>query len=221
MGKDTELILASASPRRRELIALGGWKFTVQTAEIDETPLPGENPSDYVLRLAVGKAQAVAAAAPNPAVIVAADTTVVDQDEILGKPADEAEARTMLERLRGRTHEVHTALTVMHTGNNLIFADQACTDVPMRAYTDEEIQTYIDSGDPFDKAGGYAIQHAGFHPAETLSGCFANVVGLPLCHLTRTLNKLGIQPEADIPGNCQRTLGYDCPIFAQVLQGER
>ncbi|MBN2499964.1 MAG: septum formation protein Maf [Anaerolineales bacterium] len=221
MGKDTELILASASPRRRELIALGGWKFTVQTAEIDETPLPGENPSDYVLRLAVGKAQAVAAAAPNPAVIVAADTTVVDQDEILGKPADEAEARAMLERLRGRTHQVYTALTAVHTGNNLIFADQACTDVPMRAYTDEEIQTYIDSGDPFDKAGGYAIQHAGFHPAENLSGCFANVVGLPLCHLTRTLSKLGIQPEADIPENCQRTLAYDCPIFAQVLQGER
>jgi predicted house-cleaning NTP pyrophosphatase (Maf/HAM1 superfamily) len=127
----------------------------------------------------------------------------------------------MLERLRARTHQVYTALTVVHTGNNLIFADLACTDVPMRAYSDAEMQAYIDSGDPFDKAGGYAIQHAGFHPAEALSGCYANVVGLPLCHLTRTLTKLGIEPAGNVPENCQHTLGYDCPVFEQVLQGER
>ena len=101
MTNDTALILASASPRRRELIALGGWDFVVKTADIDETPLQGEKPDDYVLRLAVSKAQAVATKAPNPAVIVAADTTVVDRGDILGKPADAAEARAMLERLRG------------------------------------------------------------------------------------------------------------------------
>jgi len=220
LAKNTELILASASPRRRELIALGGWKFEIRVAEIDETPLQGEKPTDYVLRLAVSKAQTVAASAPNPAVVVAADTTVVDGEEILGKPTDEVEARAMLERLRGGAHQVYTALTVVHTGNNLIFADLACTDVPMRTYTEEEMQAYIDSGDPFDKAGGYAIQHAGFNPVQALTGCYANVVGLPLCHLTRTLNKIGIQSDGNVPENCQQTLGYACPVFKQVLQGE-
>lgn len=157
--------------------------------------------------------------------VVAADTTVVDGERILGKPADEHEAASMLLDLRGRTHKVHTALAVIPPSSSEIMAediltDHCITDVPMREYSHEEMQDYIASGDPMDKAGAYAIQHPGFHPVEALSGCYANVMGLPLCHLTRTLAKIGVKPGGDIAEACQAALSYDCPVYAQVLRGE-
>ncbi len=91
----------------------------------------------------------------------------------------------------------------------------------MRPYTDQEIDAYIASGDPFDKAGAYAIQHAGFHPAENFSHCFANVMGLPLCHVTRSLRKLGIDPVNDVPHACQAYLNYECPVFESILKGDQ
>jgi predicted house-cleaning NTP pyrophosphatase (Maf/HAM1 superfamily) len=91
----------------------------------------------------------------------------------------------------------------------------------MRPYSDREMETYIASGDPLDKAGAYAIQDAGFHPVETLNGCYASVMGLPLCHLTRSLRKIEITPRKDIPEECQTSLGYTCPIFTAVLRGEQ
>ncbi len=214
------LILASNSPRRRQLLALGGWSFQVAAVEIDERPLPAENPRAYVLRLARSKVRAAAPQSDVDAIFLAADTSVADGTQILGKPRDTAEAARMLSSLRGRTHQVFTALAVYHPPTGVLLTDWCLTDVPMRAYSDEEMFAYIASGDPLDKAGAYAIQHPEFKPVEQLSGCYANVMGLPLCHLTRTLAKLGVEPEADIAPACQAELAYQCPIYQQVLRAE-
>jgi MAF protein len=217
------IALASGSPRRRELLALLGLSFSVVLPHIDEAVLPGEAPAAYVRRLAMDKARAGAdrvyanrARGVPIDWVLAADTSVVDGGDILGKPADEDEARAMLERLRGRTHRVLTGICLAEPLGDVI-ADVAVTDVPMRAYTDDEIAAYIATGDPFDKAGGYAIQHAHFHPVEGLTGCYANVVGLPLCHLARNWPA---PLETDVPAACQSALGYDCPVYAAILAGE-
>lgn len=197
----------------------------MQPVEVDEQPWSGEAARGYVLRLAESKARAAskeleANPAAADALVIAADTTVVDGGDILGKPRDAAEAAAMLRRLRGRSHQVYTALAVLHPADGRMESDLCVTDVPMRAYSESEIQAYIASGDPMDKAGAYAIQHAGFHPVENLEGCYANVVGLPLCHLTRTLNKFGTNSYVDVPSACQAALGYRCPVYSQVLSGE-
>lgn len=210
------ILLASNSPRRKQLLALAGWPYRIQPADVDETPLPGEPAEAYVLRLAESKARAAAGSAED-GLVLAADTTVVDAGAILGKPNDADQARAMLWQLRGRTHQVLTALAVLQSHTDRLLTDVCATDVPMRAYTEAEIEAYVASGDPLDKAGAYAIQHAGFHPVESLAGCYANVVGLPLCHLVRTLRKLGLLPRADLPQACQAALGYQCPIYEQIL----
>jgi MAF protein len=202
------------------LLALTGWKFAVSPADIDESPLPGEAPADYVLRLAKGKARAAAAQVGPGQVVLAADTTVADGQALLGKPADHHEAVTMLQQLRGRVHQVYTALAIHAPDSGDLFTDLCASNVPMRAYTSAEIEAYATTGDPLDKAGAYAIQHAGFHPVEGFGGCFASVMGLPLCHLTRTLKNMGITPRVDVPTACQNHLGYTCPVFQSVLNGE-
>ena len=211
------ILLASGSPRRRELLSLTGLAFQRVTADIDERPLPGESARAYTVRLSQDKARAVQQSAPLDVLILAADTTVADGETILGKPADADEARTMLTQLRGRTHQVYTALTVIDTVSGRSLTDVAITGVPMRDYSDAEIDAYIASGDPFDKAGGYAIQNAGFLPARLTSGCYANVVGLPLCHLLRTLRTFGITPTSDVPRLCQRHHAYECDVTGDVL----
>ena len=220
MGK-TLLVLASNSPRRRELLALGGWTFHVHPAEVDENQIPGEAPGLYVLRLARAKAQACAASTHEDMIVLAADTAVVDQNVILGKPKDMVEAMEMLLRLRGRSHQVYSGIAVLRMSDGNLVTDLCVTDVPMRDYTDKEIETYIATGDPLDKAGAYAIQHPRFHPVESLTGCYASVMGLPLCHLTRSLRKMEISPKNDVPAECQSTLGYTCPISTAVLRGEQ
>ncbi len=221
MASNPVLVLASNSPRRRELLALGGWTFQVRPADVDESQLPGETPGDYVLRLARSKARACAAGARPGEVILAADTTVAVDGDILVKPKDATEAAEMLRRLRGRGHQVYTGLAVLQAPGRDPLTDCCVTDVPMRNYSEAEIEAYVASGDPLDKAGAYAIQHPGFHPVEALAGCYASVMGLPLCHLVRTLGKLGIQPMADVPSGCQAALQYACPISAAVLRGEQ
>ena len=211
------IILASGSPRRRELLELTGLTFKVAKADIDETPQPGEAAADYTLRLSREKAHAVSATVTDDALILAADTTVADGDTILGKPADPDEARAMLRRLRGRVHQVHTALTLLDTSSGCSVNEMAVTNVPMRDYSDDEIEAYIASGDPFDKAGGYAIQNAGFHPVTALSGCYANVVGLPLCHLIRALRAFGVTPGEDVPQRCQQHHDYVCDVTGEIL----
>ena len=211
------LILASNSPRRRQLLALGGWLFQVAPVEIDEGLLPGENPLAYVLRLAESKARAAAARSDPKAIVLAADTAVADGERILGKPRDAAEAERMLRSLRGRSHQVFTALAVLRPSTGTLLTDWCLSEVPMRAYTDEEMRAYIASGDPLDKAGAYAIQHAGFKPVDKLSACYANVMGLPLCHLARTLAKLGLALDPGVAQACQAALDYHCPVYPQVL----
>jgi MAF protein len=227
------LVLASNSPRRRQLLTIGGWEFRVLAARVDERVEPGEAPGDYVRRLAIDKARATAdllgSVSPDT-LVVSADTAVVDRDpmqrgveqiaEILGKPVDEAEAELMLRRLRGRTHQVYTAVVVRRLGDGKMLSDVCVTDVPMRNYGDEEIMSYVASGDPLDKAGAYAIQNTAFRPVENLSGCYANVMGLPVCHLARLLTAFGVSYDEEIFASCIQSLGYPCTIFRQILDIE-
>jgi septum formation protein len=214
------LVLASNSPRRRGLLALGGWSFEVLAADVDERQLPGETPNVYVLRLAETKARAVASQVQAGALVLAADTIVVDGDELLGKPVDAADATRMLRQLRGRVHQVFTGLAMLRLSDGLVLTDLCVTDVPMRAYSDQQIETYVRSGDPLDKAGAYAIQHDGFQPVQDMAGCYASVMGLPLCHLTRLFNQFGLPAPRDAALACQGELGYDCPISGAILRGE-
>ena len=214
------LVLASNSPRRRELLALGGWMFHTQPANVDESQRPDEPPGTYVLRLAESKARACAESAHADLIVLAADTAVVDGKAILGKPKDMAEAVQMLKNLGGHTHQVHTGIAVLRLSDGTLVTDLCITDVPMRPYRADEIDAYVATGDPLDKAGAYAIQNAGFHPVEDMRGCFASVMGLPLCHLTRSLRKFDIAPRSKVAEECQSALGYACPISAAVLRGE-
>jgi septum formation protein len=214
------LVLASNSPRRRGLLALGGWSFEVLAADVDERQLTGEAPAAYVLRLAETKARAVASLVQAGTLVLAADTIVVDQGELLGKPVDSVDATRMLKQLRGRTHQVYTGLAVLRVRDGRLLSDLCVTDVPMRAYSDQQIKAYVRSGDPLDKAGAYAIQHAGFRPAQDMTGCYASVMGLPLCHLTRLFSQFGLPAPRDAALACQGELGYDCPISGAILRGE-
>jgi septum formation protein len=209
------LILASNSPRRRQLLALTGWDFLVSAANVDESVFENESPAEYVLRLAEKKARAIKA--DTDRIILASDTTVVDGLNILGKPQDNNEAITMLTRLRGRTHQVYTGVALLRVSDGHILTDLCVTDVPMRNYSDEEIRAYVATGDPLDKAGAYAIQHPHFRPVASMEGCYASVMGLPLCHVVRLMRQMDIQPNADVPLNCQTLLEYDCPVFNTIL----
>ena len=219
---DLQLFLASNSPRRKELLALGGWEYEIVSVQVDETPLAGEEGMEYVRRLAKNKAVAAANQPNVDGVIIAADTSVINRQldgeyKILGKPIDRDEAVEMLQDLRGRIHQVHTAIAILSSREGTIRSDLCTTNVTMRNYSDEEIKNYVASGDPMDKAGAYAIQHGGFHPVELLDGCFANVMGLPLCHITRSASFFGVTPQVDIPKACQLALAYDCPVYHQIL----
>jgi len=194
--------------------------FTTTAADVDETPLAGEIPEVYVTRLAREKARACERQAPFNAVILAADTTVADGSQIIGKPLDAEDAARMLRQLRNRHHMVHTAVVVGLPSRGLTELELCSTRVKMRAYTEEELTIYIQSGDPLDKAGAYAIQHEGFDPVEKLSGCYASVMGLPLCHIERTLRRLGFGVRKRVPYRCQRELAYTCPVFKSILAGE-
>jgi MAF protein len=209
------LLLASGSPRRRALLSLLRLPFSVVVADVDETVSGGESPQAMVQRLSQAKALAVAARHAC-ALIVAADTTVALDGESLGKPADAAEARAMLCALRDRSHQVYSGLTVIQGGQTL--TDLAESEVWMRDYSDKEIARYVASGDPLDKAGSYAVQHVGFRPARWVEGCFASVMGLPLCHLARTLARLDVAVPADVPAVCQAHTGFVCQVFGEILR---
>ncbi|MCK6578296.1 MAG: Maf family protein [Anaerolineae bacterium] len=199
----TNVILASGSPRRREILGALGVTFTVIKPDIDETQRPGENPYDYVARLSQEKADAVAARLEGDRLVLAADTIVVVaadtigvmlDGDILGKPVDAADARAMLERLRGTMHVVCTAITLLKIdgAGSRRRTRLTRTQVIMRGYSDEEIASYIATGDPFDKAGGYAIQHEQFAPVAQIDGSYTNVVGLPVETLRVMLAEMGV-----------------------------
>jgi septum formation protein len=208
------ILLASNSPRRRQLLSLTGWLFAVSAADVDESQYANESPADYVLRLAETKARAVHADADQ--IVLAADTTVVDGTDILGKPQDRAEATAMLKRLRGHSHQVYTGIALLRRVDGLLLTDLCVTDVPMRDYSDEEIETYVQTGDPLDKAGAYAIQHPEFKPVTQLDGCFASVMGLPICHVIRLMRQMDIQPQTDFFRSCETLLEYQCPVSSVI-----
>jgi len=211
------LVLASNSPRRRQLLALADWMFSVSVADVDESLRANESPTDYVLRLAETKACAIAAHADQ--IILAADTAVVDGNDILGKPKDMADALAMLTRLRGHTHQVYTGVAMLRLSDGLLLKELCITDVPIRDYSDDETNAYVQTGDPLDKAGAYAIQHPRFRPVAGMSGCYASVMGLPMCHVIRMMRKMEISPRADVPVNCQTLLEYQCPVSRAILSG--
>ncbi len=213
------VILASASPRRQELIRLLGIEWETVVASVDESSVHHPDPGIDVIQTAKLKARAVAERVTGAEIIVAADTTVVVDGERLNKPADEVDARKMLQQLRGRIHQVYTGIVLLDTATGQFITDIAAIDVPMRHYTDDEIDAYIATGDPLDKAGAYAIQHPEFRPVLGFSGCYAGVMGLPLCHLTRALRRFGLSVTDDVAQRCQQAHQYDCPIYTDILGG--
>ena len=187
-GKLVPVVLASQSPRRRQLLSLIGIEHDVRPANIDETYYPGEQPRAHALRLARGKAEAIAA--PG-AVTIGSDTLVVVDGEVLGKPADAAEATSMLGRLSGRAHTVITAVAV-HWRDQLV-ADAEEVTVTFRPLSEGEIAAYIATGEPMDKAGAYGIQGYGATIVDRVDGDYFAVMGLPLNRLTRLLESLGLE----------------------------
>src|SRR2546423_770386 len=185
------LVLASASARRAEILRDAGLLFTVLSAAVDETPIPGEPAQEMVQRLATAKAELVAARAIGPAIVIAADTTVVLDGHILGKPRTSEEARRMLEMLSGRTHSVLTGVTLIRLPDIERRAFVETTHVHFAKLSDAEITRYLASGDPLDKAGAYGIQGRAGRYVPRVEGCYFNIVGLPLARLVQSLGELG------------------------------
>ncbi len=183
------VILASQSPRRRELLALVGIVHEVQPADIDETPWPGEEPVPHTERLARDKARVIAARAPD-ALVIAADTIVVIDGAILGKPADEVEARAMLRQLSGRTHEVCTAMAVAI--GEQVETEVVRVTVRFRALDDDTIARYVQTGEPMDKAGAYGIQGYGATIVEYIEGDYFAVMGLSLVTIVTLAERMGV-----------------------------
>ncbi len=188
------LILASQSPRRRELLGLFHIPFTVRVADIDETMDPLANPADEVARVSLAKAQAISCSPGD--VVIAADTIVVLGSRVLGKPADPEDAAAMLRALSGRDHQVMTGVTVMRDGRYLTHTE--ITDIHFRPLCDSEIARYVATGEPMDKAGAYGIQGGAALFAEKMAGDYYNVMGLPVCRLWQMLRKIAPEIMEDI-----------------------
>ena len=185
----TAVVLASASPRRRELLNQIGVQFAVRVPDIDESPHPGEPPSAYVRRLAFAKAAAVSA--DDDELVIAADTTVERGGEILGKPLDDDDAASMLRRLSARTHRVHTGVAVRHGEQELA---EVCTTLVTFVQLDEAmVQWYVATGEPIDKAGSYALQGAGGALVQLVRGSVSNVIGLPLHVVIELAGRCGVE----------------------------
>ena len=183
-----ELILASQSPRRRELLGLTGLDFVVRAADIDETMDPSLPPREEVARVSREKARAVARGPED--VVIAADTIVVCGTQVLGKPKDEADAFRMLSLLSGREHQVMTGMTVLRGGQTV--TETEITSIRFRELSPAEIRAYIATGEPMDKAGAYGIQGGAALFAQSLQGDYYNVMGLPMCRLGQILRQLGL-----------------------------
>jgi septum formation protein len=188
-----KLVLASGSPRRSDLLSRLGYDFDVVPSGVDESSMLVDKPVDLTRRLARAKVLDVADSRSGD-ILLGADTVVVRQRDVYGKPADAAEARRMLRRLRGRQHNVITALALLRPGRVRPDTAHALTRVTLRPYTDEEVEATIAAGDPFDKAGAYAIQDRTFQPVASYKGCHCNVVGLPLWTALRLLVTAGAAP---------------------------
>jgi septum formation protein len=186
-----KLILASSSPRRAEILTNAGLRFSVLSSAADESPYPGEAPAALVQRLANAKADLVTARAVGPAIVLAADTVVVLDDKILGKPRSVEDARHMLQQLSGRTHSVLTGVALIRLPDRERRQFIESTLVHFRPITDEELSSYLATEEPYDKAGAYAIQGQAGRYIPRIEGCYFNVVGLPLSRVLTELQVLG------------------------------
>jgi septum formation protein len=214
------LILASGSPRRRQLLSLLGLPFVIKAAGMDESALDGEPPTELVLRVSQAKALAIGSVRSDE-LVIAADTIVALEGDALGKPADPEEAARMLSRLRGRPHLVYSGIAVWHPARRRMVCELSESVVWMRDYDQDELDAYVESGDPLDKAGAYAIQHPEFDPVSRVEGCWLNVMGLPLCHLERALGRFGVRVPPNVPGTCKAFNQRDCSAFAEILSPVR
>ena len=229
------LILATKSPRRKQLLDSIGWDFISMAPEIDEQVMEGECPEEYTQRVARAKAQAAmnqpGASWKKGDLILAADTAVLDpvrgtnpesedMHMILGKPASLSEAQEMLLRLRGRTHQVCTSITLLDPVEGNFREATEFSTVKMRNYSLNEMNEYISSRDPLDKAGGYAIQHSTFQPVQKVNGCYPNVVGLPVCHVIRLAAECGYCPPKNGTNSCDKS-DFPCWIYRSAFRGGR
>jgi len=212
-----QIILASGSPRRQQFLRDLGLSFEIITADIDETPHPHEDPAALVRRLAESKAEAVAKQQiqrGQPCLIIAADTIVALDQTLLGKPTDSNHARELLLQLRARSHQVHSALSMIKLDQDGELIQQQTkinsSNIFMRDYSDAEIEAYIASGDPLDKAGAYAIQHPTFAPAQKLDGCISGVMGLSLLDLTAMLSDFGVIIREETASICEGYASFSC-----------
>jgi septum formation protein len=201
-----KLILASGSPRRAELLRTAGMGFETLVSEIEESRLPRETASAMVLRLAEAKARAASALlheVTESALVIGADTVVELNGEVLGKPGSAQKARRMLGQLSGKTHSVLTGVAVVRVPDGARRSKVESTSVRFASLSDREIDQYVATGEPLDKAGGYAIQSLAGPFVERIEGCYFNVVGLPLARLYRMLVELGWRPDAPLPRDRQ------------------
>ncbi|MCY4530338.1 MAG: Maf family protein [Chloroflexi bacterium] len=211
MGSEPIIVLASGSQRRRDIIGALDVSVEIVPSGIEErSPGLTERPEEYVASIAADKADAVSANGHSGTLVIGADTSVVLDERIFGKPENDIEARVMLTALRGRSHRVVTGVTAMH--NDTSASSVTSSEVTVREYSDGEMEAYIESGEPFDKAGGYAIQDEWFAPVSAISGCYLNVVGFPLCEVIRLLSDVGVdvrlKPQWRPPERCPT----DCPV---------
>ena len=213
------LILASGSPRRRELLTRLGLPFTVVVSDVDETAPPGSAPEELVANLAVRKAEAVASTVER-GLVIGADTSVFLDGEALGKPRDEADAARTLRRLRDRAHQVVTGIAVVDAATGRVERSAVRSEVRMRPYGDDEIDRYVATGEPLDKAGAYGIQGEGGALVAAVDGCFNNVVGFPLCEVAALLARFGVEPGTPEPV-CALPSGAPCPRLSRGRLSER
>lgn len=191
MKTESNLILASKSPRRRYLLKRAGLDFTVIPSDLDESVVPETAPALYVRQLAEAKARDIADRCPDSWVI-GADTVVLINGQILGKPSSPADAKTMLRNLSGNTHQVFTGYCILNRSAGREISDTVVTDVTFKQLTAREIDWYIRTGEPFDKAGAYAIQGMGTFLVRKINGSYTNVVGLPVCEIIEILIREGV-----------------------------
>jgi len=187
---DSIIVLASASPRRSELLESAGIRFTIVPGNIDETPFPDEEPVAHVLRLAEGKAREVSSRSEGR-YFIGADTIVLSDNEIMGKPVDSYDAARMLRKLSGRVHQVITGFAVLDGATGRAVSRSVSTAVTFKPLTAAEITAYVATGCPLDKAGAYAIQGGAAYMVARIDGSYTNVVGLPLCEVVAVLEEIG------------------------------
>ena len=210
--QSVNIILASTSPRRRDLIKILDLNVEVRTPlGVETPPYWRESPEEYVLRLSFDKANEISNQVPR-AIVIGADTVVEMNNNIFCKPLDRRDAKTMLQKLGGHAHTVFTGVTALDGRTGIWKSSVTSTKVHMRKYSEKELDTYVDTGRPFDKAGGYAIQDLQFNPVNHIQGCYLNVIGFPICEVMTLIKNLGVnttlKESFTPPEQCQ-----DCALI--------